>query len=364
MLPVARTALRRIGDGTDVVTYVSRYTRGRFAVGVRTRTPRWSTCRRAWTPTGSQPDPVGPRGTARPLRAGRAPRGRLRVAAGAAQGAGHVDPGAAGDPANGSTAPRSSIVGGGPYLDDAAAAGARDIGVAEHVVFTGGVPGDELPAHHAMADVFAMPCRTRGAGLDVEGLGIVYLEASATGVPVVAGDSGGAPETVLRRRDRAWSSTAGTSARSPPPSASCSPTRPGGRDGRGGPRMGDVDNWQWDSAGRGGLRGELSASGRGTELGARAFCVERLDVVGELLGHHLALDLQRRRQLAGVLGEVDRQDAELADRLGLRHRLVGVLDGQVDLGDAGRGRRPGRRPRRRRPCRCAASSRRTPRGRW
>ena len=64
------------------------------------------------------------------------------------------------------------------------------------MVFTDGVPGDELPAHHALADVFAMPCRTRGAGMDVEGLGIVYLEASATGVPVVAGRSGGAPETV------------------------------------------------------------------------------------------------------------------------------------------------------------------------
>jgi phosphatidylinositol alpha-1,6-mannosyltransferase len=73
---------------------------------------------------------------------------------------------------------------------------AHSFGVAEHVVFTDGVPGDELPAHHAMADVFAMPCRTRGAGLDVEGLGIVYLEASATGVAVVAGRSGGAPETV------------------------------------------------------------------------------------------------------------------------------------------------------------------------
>jgi phosphatidylinositol alpha-1,6-mannosyltransferase len=45
-----------------------------------------------------------------------------------------------------------------------------------------------------------MPCRTRGAGLDVEGLGIVYLEASATGVPVVAGRSGGAPESVLQGR--------------------------------------------------------------------------------------------------------------------------------------------------------------------
>ncbi len=87
------------------------------------------------------------------------------------------------------------IVGGGPYLATLHRL-ARETEVTEHVVFTGGVPGAELPAHHAMADVFAMPCRTRGAGLDVEGLGIVYLEASATGVPVVAGDSGGAPETV------------------------------------------------------------------------------------------------------------------------------------------------------------------------
>jgi len=58
------------------------------------------------------------------------------------------------------------------------------------------VPADELAAHHCLGDVFAMPCRTRGAGLDVEGLGIVYLEASASGLPVVAGRSGGAPETV------------------------------------------------------------------------------------------------------------------------------------------------------------------------
>jgi phosphatidylinositol alpha-1,6-mannosyltransferase len=88
------------------------------------------------------------------------------------------------------------IVGGGPYRTALRRLADR-FGVAEHVVFTDGVPGDELPAHHAMADVFAMPCRTRGAGLDVEGLGIVYLEASASGVPVVAGRSGGAPESVV-----------------------------------------------------------------------------------------------------------------------------------------------------------------------
>lgn len=87
------------------------------------------------------------------------------------------------------------IAGGGPYLASLRQLAHR-YGVSDHVTFTGGVPAAELPAHHAMADVFAMPCRTRGAGLDVEGLGIVFLEASATGVPVIAGCSGGAPETV------------------------------------------------------------------------------------------------------------------------------------------------------------------------
>ena len=48
-------------------------------------------------------------------------------------------------------------------------------------MFTGPVPAAELPAHHAAGDVFALPCRTRGGGLDVEGLGIVLLEASAAG---------------------------------------------------------------------------------------------------------------------------------------------------------------------------------------
>ena len=64
------------------------------------------------------------------------------------------------------------------------------------MIRTGPVPGQALAEYYAAADVFAMPCRTRGGGLDVEGLGIVFLEASATGLPVIAGDSGGAPETV------------------------------------------------------------------------------------------------------------------------------------------------------------------------
>jgi phosphatidylinositol alpha-1,6-mannosyltransferase len=91
------------------------------------------------------------------------------------------------------------IVGGGPY-EQTLHRMADESGVRPDIVFTGAVPTAELPAHYAMADVFAMPCRTRGAGLDVEGLGIVFLEASAAGVPVVAGDSGGAPETVIDGR--------------------------------------------------------------------------------------------------------------------------------------------------------------------
>jgi phosphatidylinositol alpha-1,6-mannosyltransferase len=88
------------------------------------------------------------------------------------------------------------LVGGGPYRSTLARL-AREHGVAGDVVFTGSVSWAELPAHYAAGDVYAMPCRTRRRGLDVEGLGIVYLEASASGLPVVAGDSGGAPDAVL-----------------------------------------------------------------------------------------------------------------------------------------------------------------------
>ena len=68
--------------------------------------------------------------------------------------------------------------------------------IAGNVRLVGKLGFAEMRQLLAAADVFAMPCRTRGRGLDVEGLGIVYLEAQASGVPVIAGDSGGAPETV------------------------------------------------------------------------------------------------------------------------------------------------------------------------
>jgi phosphatidylinositol alpha-1,6-mannosyltransferase len=92
--------------------------------------------------------------------------------------------------------PALLLVGDGPYRAELGRLAQR-VGVADSVVFTGPVPWEELPAYYDAGDVFAMPCRTRRRGLDVEGLGIVYLEASAAGLPVIGGDSGGAPDAIL-----------------------------------------------------------------------------------------------------------------------------------------------------------------------
>lgn len=194
MLPGARQALRRIGDDADVVTVVSRYTRSRFAAafgphaalehlppGVDTATfaPDPDARARLRERHGLGDAPVITCVSRLVPRKGQdmliSVLGRVRARV----------PGT-----------RLLLVGGGPYRERLTRL-AREHGVARHVVFTGGVAPDELAAHHATGDVFALPCRTRGGGLDVEGLGIVLLEAAACGLPVVAGDSGGAPETVV-----------------------------------------------------------------------------------------------------------------------------------------------------------------------
>ncbi|GAB3927280.1 glycosyltransferase family 4 protein [Kribbella albertanoniae] len=87
------------------------------------------------------------------------------------------------------------LVGGGPdrgRLEQLAAS----VGVEESVVFAGAVAWDDIPPYIDAADVFAMPTRTRRFGFEPEALGIVTLEASAVGKPVVIGDSGGTADTV------------------------------------------------------------------------------------------------------------------------------------------------------------------------
>ncbi len=88
------------------------------------------------------------------------------------------------------------LVGEGPYRKKLEAL-AHKSGVSDAVTFIGRVQYSDLPRYICVGDIFAMPCRSRFAGLEVEGLGIVYLEASACGLPVIAGNSGGAPDAVL-----------------------------------------------------------------------------------------------------------------------------------------------------------------------
>lgn len=88
------------------------------------------------------------------------------------------------------------LVGKGPYLEHLAKLVAIHK-VQNNVSFIGRIQYAELPRFICAGDVFAMPSRSRLAGLEVEGLGIVYLEASACGLPVVAGNSGGAPDAVV-----------------------------------------------------------------------------------------------------------------------------------------------------------------------
>ncbi len=200
-LPGARSLLRKIGDYADVVTYLGEYTRIRLA-------------RAMSRPAAARMVRLAPGVDNRafcPGAGGAAIRERLGISAQAQvvlcvsrlvrrKGqdtlirAWPQVRAAMSDSAG--TGPVLLIVGGGPYRRKLANL-ARRLGVIESVIFAGSVSADDLPAYYDAGTIFAMPCRTRRAGLDVEGLGIVYLEASATGLPVIGGDSGGAPDAIL-----------------------------------------------------------------------------------------------------------------------------------------------------------------------
>jgi phosphatidyl-myo-inositol dimannoside synthase len=90
---------------------------------------------------------------------------------------------------------RLALVGGG-RLADGLRRQAAAAGLADRVYLPGEVSAAELRLWLQAADIFAGPSRTRFRGLEVEGFGIVFAEAALTGLPVVAGRSGGAPEAV------------------------------------------------------------------------------------------------------------------------------------------------------------------------
>ena len=192
VLPGARQALARIGRDVDVVTHLGAYTRSRLERAVPVE-------KLARLPSGVDTSVFRPGAGGDVVRARLGlgdrpvvvcvsrlvPRKGQDVLVRALPEVRRRVPGAA-----------LLLVGGGPQAARLRGLAAEH-GVADDVVLTGSVPWEELPAHYDAGDVFAMPCRSRFAGLEVEGLGIVYLEASATGLPVVAGRSGGAPDAVL-----------------------------------------------------------------------------------------------------------------------------------------------------------------------
>ncbi len=217
-LPGARFLLRKIGQYVDVVTYLGEYFRIRIARGL---SPSAAAKMIRLAPgvdnTEFRPGAGGARIRSKLEIAADVPvvvcvsrivprkgqdtliRAWPRVLAGlrsqasqfASQGPAAGRPGTDDQPD-----PKLLIVGAGKYADRLKRLAQR-IGVSDSVIFTGSVPWEDLPAYYDAGNVFAMPCRTRHAGLDVEGLGIVYLEASATGLPVIGGDSGGAPDAIL-----------------------------------------------------------------------------------------------------------------------------------------------------------------------
>ncbi|WP_433049708.1 glycosyltransferase family 4 protein [Dactylosporangium sp. CS-033363] len=191
-LPGARTLLRRIARGTDVVTYLGEYFRVRLARAIGGLTELQQLA------PGVDVDAYSPLVDGSEVRKRYGLEGRPVVVC-----VSRLVPRKGQDvliralPRIRAAVPDAAllVVSGGPYRATLERL-ASEAGVEREVVFTGAVSWADLPAHYAAGDVFAMPCRTRRKGLDVEGLGIVYLEASATGLPVLAGDSGGAPNAV------------------------------------------------------------------------------------------------------------------------------------------------------------------------
>jgi phosphatidylinositol alpha-1,6-mannosyltransferase len=74
---------------------------------------------------------------------------------------------------------------------------AEQVGVRDRVHFTGYLPIDDLAAALDLSDAFVLACRDDRRGLQTEGLGLSTLEASATGLPVVVGVSGGSGDSLI-----------------------------------------------------------------------------------------------------------------------------------------------------------------------
>lgn len=193
--PGTKQLLRRIGDAVDVLTYVSDYCRREIANGLSPPAVR----RMVRLSPGVDIARFSPASDGEGARQamGIRPGQPVVLAAGRlVRRKGH-DMLIRAWPTVLRTVPDAVllVVGDGP-ADRRLRASATRAGVTDSVRHRGGVEWEKMPQMYAAADVFTLPCRTRLGGLEPEALGIVFLEAAASGLPVVVGASGGAPETV------------------------------------------------------------------------------------------------------------------------------------------------------------------------
>lgn len=193
MLPVARQMLRRIGNEADIITYVSDYTLNRFITAFGSR-PHFEHLPSGVDAQAFQPASIAQRAATR-RRWGISPETPVISCISRLVPRKGQDKLIEAMPAVLKHHPDALllIVGSG-RIQDRLRREAAPLG--NSVRFLGRLDHGAMVDVLAASDLFAMPARTRGGGLDVEGLGIVYLEAQACGVPVIAGTSGGAPETV------------------------------------------------------------------------------------------------------------------------------------------------------------------------
>lgn len=193
-LPATRLLLRRIASNVDVLTYLGDYTRRRLAAAIGEKSDRLERLVPAVDGTRFRRTDAGHE-VRRTLGLADRPVvvcvSRLMPRKG-------QDVLIRAMPAIRRRIPDAALllVGGGPSRSRLLRL-AASTGVARDVVVLGGVRYDDLPRYYSAGDVFAMPCRERLGGLDIEGLGMVFLEAAACGLPVVAGRSGGSPDAVL-----------------------------------------------------------------------------------------------------------------------------------------------------------------------
>lgn len=194
-VPVARSLLRRIGDGNDTLTFLGDFTRSQIQPALSSAAAERM---RQLTPgvddTVFRPGAGGDQVRERHQLGGRP----VVVCVSRMVARKGQDVLVEALPAIRRRVPDAALllVGDGPHRG-AVERRVAALGLERDVVLAGRVPWEQTPAYYDAGDVFAMPTRTRRLGLEPEALGICYLEAAASGLPVVVGDSGGAPDAVL-----------------------------------------------------------------------------------------------------------------------------------------------------------------------